>query len=110
MVFGCILCFDCFLYVITILPLRMGLAFWKLLQGWNLPFLNVTGVSRNSYRLASSQVADLRKGGLIFFTFIVLHSMDASLVYHSIRGQSSIKLYVLYNVLEVFENLQVFYI
>ena len=30
---------------------------------------------------------------------------DASRMYHSIRGQSAIKLYVIYNVLEVFDRL-----
>jgi len=101
MVFGCILCFDCFLYVITILPLRVGLAVWQLIQEFHF----LPGVTKTSSRLASSQTADFKKSGLIIFTLFVLRNMDASLVYHSIRGQSSIKLYVLYNVLEILDKL-----
>jgi hypothetical protein len=32
---------------------------------------------------------------------IVLHSVDISFIYHWIRGQAIIKLYVVFNVLEV---------
>ena len=34
-----------------------------------------------------------------------MSSFDASRVYHSIRGQSSIKLYVLFNVLDIADKL-----
>jgi Eukaryotic membrane protein family len=52
--------------------------------------------------LLSSERTDLLKGGLILLTCFCMSLFDASRVYHAIRGQSSIKLYVLFNVLDVF--------
>ncbi|KAK3648435.1 hypothetical protein LTR56_007552 [Elasticomyces elasticus] len=49
--------------------------------------------------------ADILQGLLIFVSCYVLMWFDASRMYHSIRGQSAIKLYVIYNVLEVFDRL-----
>lgn len=45
--------------------------------------------------------ADLMKGLLIILSCTILMYFDASMMYHSIRGQAAIKLYVIYNVLEV---------
>lgn len=45
--------------------------------------------------------ADILKGTLMISTCIILMYFDASRVYHWIRGQAAIKLYVIYNVLEV---------
>ena len=55
--------------------------------------------------LLPSQKADLLQGLLILCSCSVLMYFDASRMYHSIRGQSAIKLYVIYNVLEVFDRL-----
>lgn len=49
--------------------------------------------------------ADLLKGFLMICTCIILSSLDASRMYHWIRGQNAIKLYVIYNVLEVGDRL-----
>ncbi|KAL1960123.1 hypothetical protein VTO42DRAFT_295 [Malbranchea cinnamomea] len=49
--------------------------------------------------------ADILKGLLMIFTCIILMYFDASRVYHWIRGQAAIKLYVIYNVLEVGDRL-----
>jgi len=45
--------------------------------------------------------ADILKGLLILFSCTILMYFDASRMYHGIRGQAAIKLYVIYNVLEV---------
>lgn len=45
--------------------------------------------------------ADILKGLLMIFTCAILLYFDASRMYHWIRGQAAIKLYVIYNVLEV---------
>ncbi|KAI5370655.1 putative Tapt1 family protein [Septoria linicola] len=55
--------------------------------------------------LLPSHKADLLQGLLIVSSCIVLMWFDASRMYHSIRGQAAIKLYVIYNVLEVFDRL-----
>jgi hypothetical protein len=55
--------------------------------------------------LLPNHKADLLQGLLIAFTTAFLMLFDASRMYHSIRGQAAIKLYVIYNVLEVFDRL-----
>ncbi|RPB20902.1 DUF747-domain-containing protein [Terfezia boudieri ATCC MYA-4762] len=49
--------------------------------------------------------ADLLKGAVVMITCFMLMKFDASRMYHSIRGQAAIKLYVIYNVLEVGDRL-----
>ena len=49
--------------------------------------------------------ADILKGLLIIFTCIIMMYFDPSRMYHGIRGQAAIKLYVIYNVLEVCDRL-----
>jgi len=49
--------------------------------------------------------ADLLQGAVILFSTIAMMKMDASRMYHFIRGQSDIKLYVIYNILEVGDKL-----
>ncbi|KAL9583394.1 MAG: hypothetical protein Q9212_002724, partial [Teloschistes hypoglaucus] len=49
--------------------------------------------------------ADIVKGFLILISCVILMQFDASRMYHGIRGQAAIKLYVIYNVLEVCDRL-----
>lgn len=49
--------------------------------------------------------ADFLKGLLIITTSLILLRLDASRMYHWVRGQAAIKLYVLYNLLEVCDRL-----
>ena len=51
--------------------------------------------------LMQNDKADILKGLLILISCAILMYFDASMMYHSIRGQAAIKLYVIYNVLEV---------
>ncbi|KAJ4371460.1 hypothetical protein N0V83_004677 [Neocucurbitaria cava] len=55
--------------------------------------------------LLPSHKADILKGLLVITSCFVLMRFDASRMYHGIRGQSAIKLYVIYNVLEVCDRL-----
>lgn len=55
--------------------------------------------------LQPSHKADILKGLLVVASCFVLMRFDASRMYHGIRGQSAIKLYVIYNVLEVCDRL-----
>lgn len=47
--------------------------------------------------------AEILRGLVVFCSCWLLMRMDASKLYHTIRGQAAIKLYVIYNVLEVSE-------
>ncbi|GAW24808.1 hypothetical protein ANO14919_144020 [Xylariales sp. No.14919] len=55
--------------------------------------------------LTSYHKADLLQGFVLIFSSIALSNLDASRMYHFIRAQSSMKLYVIYNILEVADRL-----
>lgn len=95
--FGFILCLDSFLYTFTILPIRFALATIRF-------FLNFFKVSK--LLLPPSQKADILRMMLLVVSIMVLIPLtDASKIYHSIRGQDTIKLYVIFNALEIADRL-----
>ncbi|XP_059202543.1 transmembrane anterior posterior transformation protein 1 homolog isoform X2 [Centropristis striata] len=98
MIFGFFLCVDAFLYVFTLLPLRVLLAMLRLLT---LPCCGFSG----SRLLQPAQVCDVLKGLIMVLCFSMMHYVDYSMMYHLIRGQSVIKLYIIYNMLEVADRL-----
>ncbi|KAL2264492.1 hypothetical protein VTJ83DRAFT_7002 [Remersonia thermophila] len=55
--------------------------------------------------LTTFHKADLLQGGLLIISSAVLMILDASRMYHFIRAQSAIKLYAIYNLLEVGDKL-----
>ncbi|GAB1315351.1 Eukaryotic membrane protein family-domain-containing protein [Madurella fahalii] len=55
--------------------------------------------------LTSFHKADLLQGAIIICSSIALMNLDASRMYHLIRAQSAIKLYAIYNLLEVGDRL-----
>lgn len=98
------MCLDAFLYNFTILPLRIAVSLASLtytalfaLLRWRLP-------ARHPKLLPCSR-SDLLKGLMMVGAGIGLQQVDSSRLYHSIRGQSTLKLYVIYNVLEVADKL-----
>jgi hypothetical protein len=54
--------------------------------------------------LQATHKADLLKGLLVIICSIMLMKLDPSRIYHNVRGQSAVKLYVIYNALEVFDR------
>ncbi|XP_043113495.1 transmembrane anterior posterior transformation protein 1 homolog isoform X3 [Puntigrus tetrazona] len=109
MIFGIFLCLDAFLYVFTLLPLRTLLAFLRLLTipccglGANVcPYCRRSSGSRF---LQPAQVCDLLKGLIMVLCYSMMHYVDYAMMYHLIRGQSVIKLYIIYNMLEVADRL-----
>ncbi|XP_061747632.1 transmembrane anterior posterior transformation protein 1 homolog isoform X2 [Nerophis ophidion] len=98
MIFGFFLCVDAFLYVFTLLPLRVLLALLRLLT---LPCCGFSG----SRLLQPAQVCDMLKGLILVLCFSMMHYVDYAMMYHLIRGQSVIKLYLIYNMLEVADRL-----
>ncbi|KAF7321257.1 hypothetical protein MKEN_00645400 [Mycena kentingensis (nom. inval.)] len=95
--FGFILCFDSFLYTFTILPIRFALA-------WSRLMLNT--LSRSAPPLPPSQKADILRMLLLAVSILILTPLtDASKIYHFIRGQETIKLYVIFNALEIGDRL-----
>lgn len=91
--FGFLLCLDSFLYTFTIQPIRFIIAASRYI--YNL-------ITWSKSHLPPSQKADILRTLLVIVSIILLIPLaDASKIYHSIRGQDTIKLYVIFNSLEV---------
>lgn len=129
--FGVLACLDSWLYMFTILPLRFLKALGVLGDFWAACMrdylMNPDGKKlqkaahqkegedrakrkavparkrerKKTSDLLPSQKADLLRGLVVFITCWFLMLFDASKMYHTIRGQNGIKLYVIYNMLEV---------
>lgn len=92
--FGALLCLDGFLYNFTILPIRATFAFTRILSRIvrRQPLTPIPPAHVQSV---------LRLFLLVIPAVVLLLSTDASKMYHSVRGQDTIKLYVIFNALEV---------
>jgi Eukaryotic membrane protein family len=55
--------------------------------------------------LLPAHKADILKGLVVLCSCMIMMKLDASRMYHGIRGQAAMKLYVIYNVLEVGDRL-----
>jgi hypothetical protein len=86
--FGTAVCFDAFLFYFTLLPLR-------------LLFALLTG----RWLRSPSPRVDAVRALLFAATVATLLCFNPSILYHNIRGQNVIKLYVIFNVLEIVDKL-----
>lgn len=104
MSYGVLQCIDSFLYIHTFLPIRYLLAVWAVL--WR-PIATCFGLRRRGQRLlAPAEMCDLLKGSIwIIATIVLITSIDTNRMYHIIKSQSVIKLYIFYNMLEVGDRL-----
>ncbi|KAL0487183.1 TAPT1 [Acrasis kona] len=93
--FGFLICLDTFLYFFTFLPLRLLLIIYTIIMR-----------RRKTTRMAKAHLIDLVRGlSLIINVILINLYWDYSHVYHIVRGESALKLYVIYNMLEVFDRL-----
>ncbi|CAI8603852.1 unnamed protein product [Vicia faba] len=90
---GFFVCFNSFLSLLTVMPTRVVMIVWKLLK------------TRKFKRLSPVELSDFGYFIIMACGITVLQQIDISFIYHIIRGQATIKLYVIYNVLEVFDKL-----
>nr|KJB50427.1 hypothetical protein B456_008G170400 [Gossypium raimondii] len=90
---GFFICFDSFLSLLTIMPTRVLITFWRLLT------------TRQFKWPSAAELCDFGCFLVLACGVIVLGRTDISLIYHMIRGQGTIKLYVVYNVWEIFDKL-----
>ena len=51
--------------------------------------------------LDAAEICDLLKGIVLLVCCVVMHYVDVSMMYHIIRGQTVIKLYIFFNMLDV---------
>ncbi|ERM93821.1 hypothetical protein AMTR_s00138p00039840 [Amborella trichopoda] len=90
---GFFVCVDSFLSLLTIMPARILMTFWR--------FLNI----RQFQRPRAAELSDFGCFVVLVCGVTLLQATDISLIYHIIRGQGTLKLYVVYNVLEIFDKL-----
>lgn len=103
MAYGVLQCADSFLYIYTFLPLRFIMALWALVTR---PIARCLGMRRPSQRiLAPADICDLLKGTIWIICSWAMFYVDTNMLYHLIKSQSIIKLYIFYNMLEVGDRL-----
>lgn len=100
MAYGFLQCLDSFLYIYTFLPIRYVMALWGLI-------LTLLRIRRQRQRLLTpAEMCDLLKGTIWFIVcFVMFRVFDTNMLYHLIKSQSIIKLYIFYNMLEVGDKL-----
>ncbi|CAH1119288.1 unnamed protein product [Phaedon cochleariae] len=102
--YGLMQCADSFLYVYTFLPMRVILALWALVTR---PFSKCFGLGdkKNKRVLTPAEICDLLKAVIILVCSILMLYIDTNMLYHLIKSQSVIKLYMFYNMLEIGDRL-----
>ncbi|CAI8604751.1 unnamed protein product [Vicia faba] len=79
---GFFVCFNSFLSLLTVMPTRVVMIVWKLLK------------TRKFKRLSPVELSDFGYFIIMACGITVLQQIDISFIYHIIRGQATIKLYV----------------
>lgn len=90
---GFFVCFNSFLSLLTIMPMRAVMTLWRLIT------------KRQLKKPSAAELSDFGCLMVLAGGVTLLERTDISLIYHMIRGQGAIKLYVVYNVLEIFDKL-----
>ncbi|KAH8310346.1 hypothetical protein KR044_000865 [Drosophila immigrans] len=103
MVYGIMQCADSFLYIHTFLPVRFLLAVWSLVTRTVARLCRLRGSGQRL--LSPAEICDLLKGAIWISVTLIMLLVDTNRVYHIIKSQSIIKLYIFYNMLEVGDRL-----
>ncbi|XP_056641417.1 protein TAPT1 homolog isoform X2 [Diorhabda sublineata] len=104
MFYGYMQCADAFLFVYTFLPMRVMLALWALVTR---PFCKCFGFGRKTNKciLTPAEICDLLKALILLVCSIIMMYLDTNMMYHLIKSQSVIKLYMFFNMLEIGDRL-----
>ena len=105
MSYGFFHCLDSFLFVFTFLPLRVLLACLSVLVRYPLTFFGLGSSQRQGRLLHPAEIIDLLKYVIIGSCCYAMSYVDTSMLYHMIKSQSVIKLYLMYNMIEVADRL-----
>lgn len=102
--YGFMQCADSFLFVYTFLPVRVILALWALITR---PFSKCFGLEnrKNKRLLTPAEICDLLKAVILIVCSMTMLWVDTNMLYHLIKSQSVIKLYIFYNMLEIGDRL-----
>ncbi|CAH1716857.1 protein TAPT1 homolog [Aphis gossypii] len=101
MFYGFCQCADSFLFVYTFLPLRALVALKSLIFNSISKFKD----KHKKRRLSAAETCDLLKMAVLITCSMMLLPCDTSMMYHVIKSQSVIKLYIFFNMLEVGDRL-----
>ncbi|EFN63552.1 Protein TAPT1-like protein [Camponotus floridanus] len=109
MAYGFFQCADSFLFVYTFLPIRFAMALWAVITRPLRHCLRrkdgkVGGRNTEMY-LSPAEMCDLLKGIVVVGCWAATWKVDTSMMYHLVKSQSVIKLYIFYNMLEVGDRL-----
>ncbi|KAI0561590.1 Eukaryotic membrane protein Tapt1 [Gracilaria domingensis] len=105
MTLGQLICLDEFLMLFTYLPVRAALSFFRLINPYSGSFTRSSSRAPWYRTCCITWAVDVLQLSLLFISSLALWFFDISWIYHNIRGQSVIKLYVVFNVIEIFDRL-----
>ncbi|CAD6193687.1 unnamed protein product [Caenorhabditis auriculariae] len=89
--YGLLQCIDAFCYLFTFLPLRF--------------LMSILGSLLRIKTWTSAETCDVLKVLIIICASFLIREIDSSVLYHQVRSQGVIKLYIFYNMLEVADRL-----
>lgn len=92
---GYFMCLESFLYSLTVTPIRFLVIFVR----WLLSLFS------SKFKLSRWQSYELVRGLLVVSCLVVLRRVKSSFLYHLIRSQSFVKIYVIYNFLDTIDRL-----
>ncbi|KXS14605.1 DUF747-domain-containing protein [Gonapodya prolifera JEL478] len=101
---GYTICLDAFLWCFTALPVRWCISTAQT-AAWMVRSVVLPRGRAGKFLPDTTQRADLVELALVIAAVTMLLWVDSSAVYHSVRAQSAVKLYVIFNVLEVLDKL-----
>ncbi|ESO08888.1 hypothetical protein HELRODRAFT_186784 [Helobdella robusta] len=104
MIYGFFQCLDAFLFIFTFLPLRILKSFIKVFFKCCFRFSSNSGSSSRGL-LDPAEKCDVLKLFVLLVCCLLMNLVDVSVMYHVIRGQTVIKLYIFFNMLDVADKL-----
>ncbi|GBM27530.1 Protein TAPT1 [Araneus ventricosus] len=105
-IYGFFQCVDAFLFLFTFLPLRSALSVWFLVtRTLKLVISALFGTHHNFRSLQPAEICDLLKVIILCCVSFSMMYVDTSMLYHIVKSQSVIKLYIMFNMLEVADKL-----
>ncbi|KAI1288002.1 Protein TAPT1 -like protein [Halotydeus destructor] len=103
--YGFLQCADAFLFVFTLLPLRFVMSTWFLISRPVKNLLRGRSVASSNQVLHPSETCDFLKGIIVIVAAFLMSYVDTSVLYHNIKTQSVMKLYIFFNMLDVADKL-----
>ncbi|XP_034948710.1 protein TAPT1 homolog [Chelonus insularis] len=107
MAYGFCQCADSFLYIYTFLPIRFLMVIWAIITRPIKRYLRSRNdlTKQNEPYLSAAEKCDFLKGLIVYGCWVITSRLDTSMMYHLVKSQSVIKLYIFYNMLEVGDRL-----